>query len=89
MTPVSFVGQTIIFAKDQPEYQPLPAHVDRSPQKIVTTCWELSDEELELLRQTKRIWLQQYSFGQALQPQLPSIDTPQQIRELRTTVSPV
>jgi len=76
MKPVEFLGQTTIFAKDQPEYQPLPAHVDSSPQKIVTTCWELTPQEISILRLTKRLWLQQYSFGQQLQPQLPAVVCP-------------
>src|SRR4029077_6208419 len=79
MKPIEFLGQTTIFAKDQPEYQPLPAHVDSSPQKIVTTCWELTAAEVGIVRLTKRIWLQQYSFGQALPPQLPSVSVPEQI----------
>ena len=75
MTPVEFEQSNITYAKDQPEYQPLPAHVDSSHQ-IATTCWEFTDEEIELLRTTKRIWLQQYIFGQALQPQLPAVECP-------------
>jgi len=80
MKPVEFIGQTTIFAKDQPEYQPLPAHIDASPQKIVTTCWELTAHEMGVLRLTRRIWLQQYSFGQQLQPQLPSVECPEQVQ---------
>jgi hypothetical protein len=74
MTPVPFPQQTAVFAKDQPEYQPLPAHV--SVHGVVTSCWELSDAELKELIETKRIWLQQLTFGQPLQPQLPSVEIP-------------
>lgn len=74
MKPVEFVGQNVVFAKDQPEYQPLPAH--RSQDGIVTSCWELTEEEAAALAKSRRIWLQQYTCGGTLQAQLPSIERP-------------
>jgi len=74
MKPVEFAQQTLIIAKNQPEYLPLPAHV--SVEGIVTSCWEFTDDEILELITTKRIWLQQYTFGQALQPQRPSVEVP-------------
>lgn len=74
MTPASFPEQTVIFAKDQPQYLALPAHV--SAHGVVTTCWEFSVEELCVLLKTKRIWLQTLTYGQALQPQRPSVEIP-------------
>lgn len=41
MKPKEFKGQNIVFAKDQPEYQPLPAL--RMPDGEVITCWGLSE----------------------------------------------
>lgn len=66
MKPVSFKGQNVVFAKDQPEYQPLPALI--MPDGEVITCWELSDQEIEDVTKTKRIYLQQLTFNQPLQP---------------------
>lgn len=74
MTPVDFPQATVVIAKDQPEYQPLPAHV--SSHGVVTSCWELTVDELSELLKTKRIWLQQLTFGAPLQPQLPSVEMP-------------
>ena len=74
MTPVSFPGMTTVFAKDQPEYQALPAHV--SVRGVVTSCWEFTDAELAELLNTKCLWLQQLTFGAPLQPQLPSVEIP-------------
>lgn len=74
MKPIKFAQQTHVIARDQPEYLPLPAHVSHTG--IVTSCWEFTDDEILLLRTTKRIWLQQYTFGQMLQPQLPSVEVP-------------
>jgi hypothetical protein len=74
MTPITFPEQTTIFAKDQPEYQPLPAHVNAAG--VVTSCWELSDAEIAELTETKKLWLQSHTFGHALQPLLPSVEIP-------------
>jgi hypothetical protein len=74
MKPVAFPQATVVFAKDQPEYTPLPAHVSR--QGVVTSCWALTELELQALLQTKCIWISQLTFGDPLQPQLPSVDKP-------------
>lgn len=66
MKPVEFKGQNVIFAKDQPEYNPLPAL--KMPDGEVITCWELSDEEMMDIVTTKRIYLSQLTFNQPLQP---------------------
>lgn len=74
MTPIEFNEQTVVFAKDQPEYLPLPAHVDG--QGIVTSCWRLGLRERLRLLFTGRLWLQQMAFGQPLQPQRPTTEKP-------------
>jgi hypothetical protein len=73
MTPIEFGEQNAIFAKDQPPYQPLPAHVGGG---IVTSCWKLEPVEIELLQSTGVIWLQAFTFGRAPQPILPSVFPP-------------
>lgn len=56
-----------IFAKDQPEYLPLPAAI-RDSDGLVLTEWEPTDEELNrlLCGGRVRIWL--HTFNQPLQP---------------------
>lgn len=74
---IEFPEQTVVIAKDQPEYEPLPAHVhvhDRAGR--ITCCWELTDDELAELLMTKRIWHTVMTFGQPLQPQLLSVEKP-------------
>ena len=68
MKPVEFPGHNVVFAKDQPEYLPLPALRVPGPEGEVITCWELSDEELEEIKRTKRIYLSQWTFNNPLQP---------------------
>ncbi len=72
MKPVEFKGQNVVFAKDQPEYLPLPAL--RLPDGEVITCWEFSEEELQEVIRTKRIYFSQLTFNTHLQPILPLVD---------------
>jgi hypothetical protein len=67
MKPVKFKSQNIVMGENQSEYLPLPAH--RSEDGIVTSCWELDDEEIAAIIKSKRIRLEQHTFNQsALQP---------------------
>ncbi len=56
----------IVFAKDQPQYDPLPAAVD--PNGLVLTEWELSAEDLAALLNGGRLRLWVWTFRQPLQP---------------------
>lgn len=77
---IEFPEQTIIIAKDQPEYKPLPAHIDPvDPCGVVTCCWKLSWRERLKLFITGKIWHQVCTFKHALQPQLLHVDKPQLI----------
>lgn len=69
MKPIEFKGQNKIFAKDQPEYQPLPAlHFSDSPTGEVVSCWNLSFGERLRVLFTGRIWLSLMSFNNPLTP---------------------
>ena len=83
MKPVTFEQSNIVFAKDQPEYVPLPAWSDGNQ---VISCWELDDSEIKMLIKTKRIWLSVLTFGGQLQPQMPMVQNPfnLQIKETNT-----
>jgi len=71
MEPVTFPEVNITIAKDQPQYRPLPSHVDSgTPEKIITFCWRLNWKERLQLLVLGRIWQQVLSFGHPLQPQL-------------------
>lgn len=73
MQPIEFPEQNKIWAKDQPEYLPLPAYTDNEQ---TISCWKLTWRERLALLFTGRLWLRQMNFGQSLQPQLPTIETP-------------
>jgi len=56
----------VTFAKDQPQYIPLPALVDANG--VVMTEWELSEEELHRVMCGGRIRLWIHTCGHPLQP---------------------
>ena len=71
MKPLDFKGANTIIAKDQPEYLPLPAKVAGG---IVTTCWGMTFKERFRVFFTGRVWLQQMTFNQPLQPQKVTVE---------------
>lgn len=73
MTPIQFPEANVIFAKDQPEYQPLPALRVGDENGTVVTCWKLSPEELQKINETGEMWLGVYSFNKPLVPLLLSV----------------
>lgn len=68
MKAVEFPEQNVVYGKDQEEYSPLPAHKSE-PMGQVVTCWELTDEDLAKVIETKRVYLAVWTFEQPLQPQ--------------------
>jgi len=76
MKPIEFKGCNVVFAKDQPEYLPLPAHKSQDPEGIVTTCWKLTWRERFLILITGQFFFQQMTFNNSLQPQKPSVRSP-------------
>ena len=73
MTPIEFPEQTIVWAKNQPPYLPLPAYTDT---RETISCWRLTWRERLRVLWTGQLWLRQMNFGQALQPQAPCIESP-------------
>lgn len=68
MKPINFPEANIVFAKDQPEYEPLPAFREDSPQGEVITCQKLSFKERLIVLFTGRVWLAMLTFNKPLTP---------------------
>ena len=66
MRPIPFPEANSTYAKDQPEYLPLPAF--REPDGTVTSCWGLSWRERLQVLLTGRVWVTVLTFNQPLQP---------------------
>lgn len=45
MKPIKFKEHNVVYAENQPEYQPLPAFRNDSHQGEVVSCWQLSFKE--------------------------------------------
>lgn len=74
MEPIEFPEANVTFAKDQPEYNPLPCLRTENGQLLI--CWKLSWRERLKVLMTGVIWHTISTFGQNLQPQLMEADKP-------------
>lgn len=67
---INFPEANIVIAKNQPQYHPMPAHIDRSERDTRTTiCWQLSWRERLVVLFTGQIWHQILTFNKPMQPQ--------------------
>ena len=74
MKPVEFKHQNIVFAKDQPEYQPLPSLRLDTPEGEVISCWRLSFKERLQVLVFGRVWLSLMSFNKPLTPSFMAVN---------------
>lgn len=72
MKPIEFKEFNCIYAKDQPEYLPLPAY--RTEDGEVTSCWKLPIKERIKILLTGKIFISVLTFNKPLQPISISID---------------
>lgn len=68
MQSVEFEGCNLLIGKGQPEYNVI--HAKRIPGDLgmVVACFELSEEELRQVNNTKRIYYTRLTFGHPFQP---------------------
>lgn len=66
MEALDFDQSNVVFAKDQPQYNPLPSFI--SEEGSATFRFKLSEEELKQVEETGEIWLTVLTFGKPLQP---------------------
>ena len=66
MRPIEFPEKNVVYAENQPEYLPLPAH--KTADGDVITCWELSEQEILEIATNGRLWLVVKTFNNPLQP---------------------
>lgn len=78
MTLIEFPEQTVVYAKNQPEYKPLPAHhFPDDPTGRIACCWRLTFRERVRLLFSGLIWQQVLTFHGPLQPQKLTIEKPE------------
>lgn len=76
MEPIKFKEQNTVYAENQEEYMPLPAHQARDPSGTVICCWKLTEKEIEEIVKTGVIWHAIMTFDLPLQPQLLTVESP-------------
>jgi hypothetical protein len=77
MNLIEFPEQNVVFAKDQPQYLPLPAHrFENSLEGEIVCCWRLSWRERWQLLWRGVIWHRVLTYREPLQPQMLMVDKP-------------
>jgi hypothetical protein len=71
MTPISMPWFNSTYAKDQPQYNQLPAY--RALSGAVTSCWHLTWRERLTILLRGRFFITQMTFNEPLQPILPRL----------------
>ncbi len=71
MIPIKFPEANVTYAENQPECLPLPVH--KTPAGEVTSCWQLTEDEITLMVKTGKIYITQLTFNQKLQPVRPAV----------------
>lgn len=80
MTPIDFEGSNTIFNKPEDmtdeQCMSIPGMIaeDSDSNQLVVTCWELSEDDLKIAMETKRIYC--YHFGNYLQPHALTTEPP-------------
>lgn len=78
MKPIKFEEVNCIFAKNQPEYLQLPVH--KNTEGLVTSCWEFTFKERIKILFGGNLFIQNSTFNKPLQPQLPRLDNPFEVK---------
>lgn len=73
MKALEFEEQTHVIAKDQKEYQPLPAYIDNG---FVTYCMELDKDDVKSIKARGKISFRFLNFGGPFQPIRVQLDKP-------------
>lgn len=68
---IELPGMNFTYAKDQPEYLPLP--VRKFPKGETIACYELSDEDLAEMNRTRKMYISQWTFNGGYQPIRPAL----------------
>jgi hypothetical protein len=68
MQSIKFPGATLEIGKGQEQYNTLHAMPQPGTEGEVIMCFELTDEEIERIKETKKLWYFRWTFNQAFQP---------------------
>lgn len=63
----------VTYAKDQPQYQPLPVARLQGKEGRLISRWSLTDEERQRIAAGEDLYIEVLTFGEPLQPLLPTV----------------
>jgi hypothetical protein len=76
MNLIKFPEVNVVYAENQPQYQPLPAYKALDTEGTIICCWKLSWQERIKVLLHGCIWHRILTFHKPLQPQLLEVDKP-------------
>lgn len=76
MKSVKFPGANIEIGKGQPEYFVIHGKRLPGPSGEIIMCWEISDEELQVVMKTKKIWYHRLTGNGPFQPMRITVEQP-------------
>lgn len=85
MKPTEFPQQTMVLAKHQPQYEPLPIHYDPNLGACIAR-FEPTNEERKAIADGAPVWFWQYTFGRPFQPVVLTVDNPWPPAQLKNEV---
>lgn len=74
MKPIDFPEANVVYGEGQEGAIPLPACREDGPRGQAISCWELSDEEIEMIQKTRTVYISQLTFNNPLQPIYAAVD---------------
>ena len=75
MKAIKFEECNVVYAQNQDEYLPLPAH--RTENGDITVCFKFSFDEIIKFIKTEKLYLQILTFNNPLQPIKMSVEKPE------------
>ena len=78
----------VVYAKHQPEYNPLRTLITRDEKRAVLSRWSPTDEQRKAIAEGKDIFLQLLTFGQPLQPIIMYVAGDEDVVEIKDTLWP-
>lgn len=84
MKSVTFPGVNTIIGKEQPQYRQLQAMRLPGDDGEVIVCFEMTDEEIETIVKTRKIYVKQMTFNTPYRPILPMVDLSDDINLVST-----
>lgn len=69
MNPIKFKGVNVTYAKDQPQYRPLPCCRLMDEEGTIIICWKLTWRERFAMLFKGKLWQTMLTFNKPLTPQ--------------------